>query len=213
VEIFYCVITTEKHVGRREAIAKTWGAKISRLIFFGDHNRAKDACISVSNNNTYMSGMEKTINFLNLVYLLKPTDGWLFFCDDDTFVATGNLSKYAEAADENIIHGQILTLAESFQSLESRVGLLKYPSGGAGFLVHSNSVYKHGPFDFHPIHYGDVAIGLCFENKVDFQDPGLFYGQSPTFYGKDHPRSTSCTYHYVKTESEQTLLNDFYASI
>ena len=110
---------------------RTWGKDVSSdLLFYSDHENHQEQTIKVSNRSDYASGEEKQINVINILAnnAMYNHYDWYFFCDNDTFVNTKNLSQLSKICATDTVHGLVATSWPQDPSLQ-------YCGGGAGILV------------------------------------------------------------------------------
>lgn len=200
MKILYCVLHTRSHTERMNNILETWGRDVDR-IFYSDHEDSENNVIRVCDRSDYISCQIKAIKILHLLNAKMNNYDWYFFCDNDTFVNTNKLYEYAQDADINSIHGQIINCWPSDPTLS-------YPSGGAGYLM-SNSVLKFlSDASYNDTIYGDVSIGLNIRRKnIPMVDPSLFHSQKKEYYGINEDQvKDNITFHYINSLNEMKRL-------
>lgn len=214
------VNTTKKHIDRIQNIWQTWSDDVD-TVFYSDHDDPKMNVIKVSDRDDYASGEEKQINILN--YLKDLTDGddknildvydWVFFVDDDTFVNVENLEIFIQKIDRTKVYGSIFNSQKDSDNpmyVNNIIPLdAKFPSGGAGFLVSTETIAEIGEFKNYQTVCGDVSAGLNFHfNRVEQVDSSLFNSQRPEFY--KHTKNqieNMISYHYIKDADDMKKLH------
>jgi hypothetical protein len=194
--ILYCIIHTQKQSDRYDNIVKTW-AQNNDFIFYSDHEDIENKVVKASNRSDYSSGEEKQINMINILANSEQYSryNWYFFCDNDTFVNTQNMSKLLQGCDPDKIHGLV---ASSWPNDP----LLNYCGGGAGILVSNKLLIDkmHNNVHTYNTGYGDVALGLSVRNLgIELQHQPTFHSFPPTYYNyteEDVKKQT--TFHYIK---------------
>ena len=218
-KILYCIKTTEKYKNRVESIKNTWIQDVDDYLFYSDHEDPSDNIIKVCDDPSY-GGLEvKGVNFYNLlkhiffdedIKILDYFD-WLFMVDDDTFVNVKNLELFAESADNSKVYGEIFTYQthpdNPMYSNPSFKKSYKWYSGGAGVLVHTNTLKKIDEFINYQTRHDDVSIGLTFiNNSIELVDSDNFNSQPPEFWGEDDSEIINkITYHHIDENKMKTL--------
>jgi len=213
------VNTTKKHTDRIKIIWQTWADDVD-TVFYSDHDDPEMNVIKVSNRDDYASGEEKQINVLN--HLKNLTDGedknlldvydWVFFVDDDTFVNVENLDIFIQNIDKTKVYGSIFNSQKDSENPMYVNNIIpldsKFPSGGAGFLVSTDTIKDIEEFKNYQTVCGDVSAGLNFHfNRVEQVDSPLFNSQNPEFYSHTKTQiDKMISYHYIKTSDEMKKL-------
>ena len=193
--ILYVIIHGIFGSDRYDNIVKTWGNGVDYL-FYGDYESAGNNIIKVSNRTDYSSGEEKHVNIFPVVREKINYYDWFFFCDDDTFVNTKNLSEYVKTADKNLVHGEVLR-----QTWPGDL-TLTYCSGGAGYLIHSSLIpLICDSISIRNTGYGDVSLGICLRDLgIKSFDYWGFKSQPPPFFNIDMNETNKyISFHYIKT--------------
>lgn len=207
-DVVFGVMTSRRGGERRRWIGASWGAGAER-VYYSDHRNPFDNVVKVSSATHYKSNEEKHINFLNRCGLyLAERYRWIFCCDDDTFVFRDRLAAFlASGLDRECVYGTVDSFAKCPKNpIFQRVGTdLRFPAGGAGYLISSDVVRRMHPFKNHGTGYSDVSFGLNAEARgvglVDRDD--LFFAQAPEFFG--HPADglpEAISYHYIKSQKQ-----------
>ena len=210
-----CGIMTSRTTGnRREWIEKTWGAHFEH-VYYSDHRNPLRNVVKVSNATHYKSNEEKHINFLNRCGpFLAGRYEWIFCCDDDTFVFPQRLRKFVrEEADPGRVYGTVHSAEKGagdnpiFQRVDRS---LRFPAGGAGYLISSAVMKRLHPLKNHGTGYSDVSLGLNLMEKqiplMDFEH--RFFAHTPS--GFQHPEEgvpEAISYHYIKTRESVDALS------
>lgn len=182
-------------------------------VFYSDHRNPLENVVKVSNATHYKSAEEKHIHFLNRCGpWLAERYRWVFCCDDDTFVFPERLDGLlAGGLDPGCVYGTVDSFTKCPDNpIFQRVGCdLRFPAGGAGYLLSGELLRRLHPFRNYGTGYSDVSLGLNLAEKgislLDRDD--VFFAQTPEFFG--HPASgltTSISYHYIKLQKQVEAL-------
>jgi hypothetical protein len=202
-EINFFVLSTEQYKHRKKIIKHTWG-KNKNIIFYSDGDDIDT--VKCSEKKDYFSAAEKTINIFEKIKnnnLLKfdfnlEDNSWNFFCDDDTFVNTDNLSKYIKKLDSNFVYAKQVYEKQYFcgcdlheQSTRQNLINLGYKEiiafmGGAGFLVSTQILKKINrlPKDLLKLDvHGDYVAAAIFDvNEIPVKDELLLSQEHYSFF-------------------------------
>lgn len=220
-KILYCIKTTEKYKNRVEALKSTWLSDIEDYIFYSEHEDFDNNIIKVCDDGSYGGLEDKGVNFFNLLKYIDIDSNknildhydWLFMVDDDTFVNTKNLQKFIEEADDTKAYGEIFTYGTHPDNpMYSAPGFkksYKWYSGGAGLLIHTNTVRKIPEFINYKTRHDDVSIGLSLiNNSIELVNSDMFNSQPPEFWGDtDLNIKNKITYHHIDETKMQDLYN------
>lgn len=211
-KILYCILHTQNQNDRVDNILDTWG-KSRDVMFYSDEENLEKNIRKVSDRSDYDSAKEKQINVFKILSPLNYE--WYFFCDNDTFVNVKLLESKLDTFDKNLVHCQVLDCFPQDPTL-------RFPSGGAGFLIHRDVVAKlvdsmRDITDFSQ-NFSDVTIGLNLRDiGVGVSDPKLFFSQRPEFYNDngywnliigDEDMHKYITFHYI---SEKPLMERYHS--
>lgn len=197
MNILFSILHTHKQDERVDNVLETWGQN-ENVIFYSDKENLDKKVYKVSDNSEYDSGQEKQINVFKLLKYFLDYD-WYFFCDNDTFVNTKLLKKQIEHYNTDKVYGEIIQCWPQDRSL-------KYPSGGAGFLISNKTVRtlieNILPCPFQP--YSDVALGFNLRKlRIECEHSELFHSQKPEFYNiKKSDINNYLTFHYITNKND-----------
>jgi hypothetical protein len=199
--ILFVILHSQAAQERRRAIKSTWGHG-QDCFFCSDHNEPPDV-YQLSNRSDHGSAeIKHTHAFSHLLFLEKKYE-WYFFCDDDTFVNAKLLINDLDRFDQGAIHGQAINCWTGDTSLV-------YPSGGAGYLMHSKLLQKMPSIVSIPhTGYSDVTFGIHLRSSnIALKHNDGFLSQPPSFYNIDDSKVSSYyTFHYIKTSDEVRRLH------
>lgn len=202
------VLATQKYEDRICRIEKTWGNDID-TIFYSDHEVRERNIINVYDKQDYVSAEIKQSNVLNLIKTMPNiinSYDWVCFSDDDTFFNTRLLKETVQHLDKNKSYGRVITYENDPNNpIYKRNEIpkdLKYPNGGAGFLISTEKLTQIPEFRSYNTGFSDVTYGLnLYYNSVEMIHIDLFHSQPPSFY--NHNESiipTKISYHYITSD-------------
>ena len=208
-------ITTLKFSERRSVIEQTWGSKLAHT-YYSDHQDALS--IKVSDDDTYKSAVEKTLNIIRTLQLQATPIAkeimnakWLMFVDDDTFINPRNLMTSIKNLDDSIVYGELhdYTIQEENGNLGVLDILEKYPAltqgfhGGAGILITPKTL-KRINMDLWPspnIKHGDVGFTLLLHlSRIKMKSLRGLNWNAPAYYGDGFDPNDHITFHYMNAE-------------
>lgn len=199
MDITFAILHSNATKCRRDYIKSTWGAG-ARLIFCADYSA--DDVVAFTTRNDHASAEIKHIGMIQYYLQSRSQSDWVFFCDDDTFVNSTKLIRDLPKFDKSAVHGQGINCWGADISLH-------YPSGGAGYLVHRETIFKVAKcLDPLPTGFSDVTFGIAMRAAgIRMQHSELFKSQPPAFYNipEEHVPSYY-SFHYIKTEEQMTHL-------
>ena len=217
-------ITTLKFAERRAAIEGTWGSILPHT-YYSDHQDS--LTIKVSEDNTYKSVVEKTINIIRILQIQDSEiskrimrSKWLMFVDDDTFINPKNIKAVLKNLDESATYGELHDYR--IQDENGNPGVLeileKYPTlthgfhGGAGILITPENLKRinlnlwTAPKIFH----GDVAFTLLlWLSGIEMKTLLGLNWNSPSYYGDGFNPNGHITFHYMDVEAMKRTWNLF----
>jgi hypothetical protein len=199
-KITYLVMTSQKYKDRQNNVLKTWGSNVD-LHFYSDGEA--DKTIKVTDKDDYWSLEEKHVNiFKRLKYDFLDRE-WFFFCDDDTFVNIKNLSKFVDYCDKDSAYGSLINCWDQRPHFY-------YHSGGAGVLIHRNSLDKLS-FDIEHLNtlFADVTLGLNLqESGIKMLSDKRFHAYTPEVHHANINEIKNCfTFHHIKNFEQMQHLH------
>ncbi len=200
-KITYLVMTSQKYKDRQYNVTKTWGGNVD-LHFYSDGEDYKT--IKVTDKDDYWSLEEKHINiFKRLKYDFLDRE-WFFFCDDDTFVNTKNLTYFLKYCQKDSSYGALINCWNDNPDFY-------YHSGGAGVLLHRDALDKLS-FEIEHLNtmYADVTLGLNLQGSgIKMMSDERFHPYTPEVHGSTINEIKNClTFHHIKTFEEMQYLQD-----
>lgn len=183
-------------------VVDTWGKNVD-FLFYSDHEDIDKKIIKVSDRTDYQSNEEKHINIIQYVSDNITGYDWYFFCDDDTFVNTKKLESFVVDLDKNCVHGSLLP------GTWSNDKSLNYCSGGAGYLLHTDTIKLIRPnVRSFSTGFADVTLGLILrEMNIKSINYHLFCSQPPEYINVPVTEVKNyISFHYIKTYEKMTEL-------
>jgi hypothetical protein len=231
MKIKFISTTCEKyHNDRVEGILNTWAVD-QNITFLSDVN-VSDKIIGYD----YLPKGYENIHYKYLEFLLKfdfQDEDWFFFTDDDTFVNVGNIHNLLQSYDFNdpicLGHLGVLNPNATDDSgqftgfpLHTIMGKdthlpIKYPSGGAGFILSKNALnlvreylFSIQRFEIPRSYNSDVTMGFWLRNsKINLIDIQGFWWINPTQLNHNiQDIKNSYTYHYVTPDMMREIKNN-----
>jgi hypothetical protein len=214
-KILIYIMTSRNNINRIENIMNTWGSDLD-IVFYSDHEDPTKNIIKVSDRTDYASNEEKQVNALNFLKNLYDEDNipvldsydWIFLIDDDTYVNFKNLQKNIENFDKKCVYGSIFDSEKDSDNPAYKNNVIpldmKFPSGGAGYLISSETIKEFGEFENVGIGAGDLSVGFnLYRRKIEQINNQLFNSQPPRFFNHNKNQiSNSISYHYIYTLEE-----------
>jgi hypothetical protein len=189
---------------RRETVLNTYYNFICKydnidLIFYSDGEDLSKHTIKVNADYEYhyRDNEIKQVNIFNVIkekYYEKYD--WFFFVDTDTFINVPLLNNIIDSFDKEYIYGK---------SLKGCYGDLDYVSGGAGYLLSKNVVFKLFNIKNYNTGYADVTLGLnARDNNIQIKDDNRFDSSNPWRDGINpliENIKNTLTYHYLDSNN------------
>jgi hypothetical protein len=194
------ILTTHKHADRHQYILNTWLKGRDNYCFYTDKNTGIGNQVEVDPDDTYTSNGKKNLKELIRIEQEFLTDvyDWFFFCDDDTCPNLPAIEKLLPTLNPDKMYGSIL------EGTWPHDRLLKYHSGGAGYLISSKILKKYKAPSLNYLsmsYYSDVCVGMwAFDKGIQLENLKGFHSQPPEFYKySDADCADKLTFHYIKT--------------